>query len=269
MFKQVSNLSVITFKGGVRTKVFITLIILSVIAFVVVLPSFASFSMRQIREVATSLSLSLISFVLLVLTLFLGVHLIYKDIENRITHFTLSQPISRDAYILGKFVGLSIIIILSSILLAAFSSLTLLIADRLYSADMPIQWSNYLVAILMELIKTLVIGAFVILFSSFSTNMFLPLFGTIGIYIVGNVSQSIYDYIQGAYGEKLPYITVLVSKFAYYIFPNFTLYDYKFSAIYNLPISYEQTLVAILYALLYIAITLSLSIIIFRKREML
>ena len=269
MLNQIINLARVTFRGGVRTKVFITLLVLSVIAFLVIIPSFASFSMRQTREVATSLSLSLISFVLLVLALFLGIQLIYKDIEQRITHFVLSQPISRESYILGKFTGLSLIILLSSLILAVFSTITLVVADRLYTADLPIRWGNYFTAVTMEGIKTLVIAAFVILFSSFSTNVFLPLFGTIGVYIVGNTSQSIYDYIQSAYGEKLPYVTVLVSKIAYYIFPNLTLYDYKFYAIYNLDVSSRSVFIAIVYGVLYMAIILSISILVFRRREML
>lgn len=72
MVNHILNIAVVTLKGGLRTKVFVTIVILSVIASLIIIPSFASFSMRQIREVATSLSLSLISFVLVVLTLFLG-----------------------------------------------------------------------------------------------------------------------------------------------------------------------------------------------------
>lgn len=268
MFNHILNIAVVTLKGGLRTKVFVTIVILSVIASLIIIPSFASFSMRQIREVATSLSLSLISFVLVVLTLFLGVHLIYRDIEQRITYFTLSLPVSRESFLLGKFTGLSMIIIVSAIILSCMSSISLIIGDRLYAGDMPVRWDIYFAAVVMELIKTLVIGAFVILFSSFSTNIFLPLFGTIGIYIIGSVSQSIYDYIHTAYGKTLPQITVIVSKIVYYVFPNLTLYDYKFYAIYNLKVSPGSFIIAITYGLLYIAICLSASILVFRKREM-
>jgi ABC-type transport system involved in multi-copper enzyme maturation permease subunit len=181
----------------------------------------------------------------------------------------LSQPISREAYILGKFLGLTFIIILSGIILTGFSSITLLISDTLYSADLPIKWENYFISALMELSKTFLIAAFAILFSSFATNLFLPLFGTIGVYIIGSVTQSIYDYINSPYGEKLPYITVLISKIAYYIFPNLTAFDIKFKAIYNLPIKGMYILGVFSYEILYIVIILSLSVVIFRRREML
>lgn len=266
--KSSKALGIITFKGGLRTKVFITLIILSALCFILIIPAFASFSMRQLREVASSLSLSLISFVLLILTIFLGVQLLYRDIEQRIVHFTLSQPISRDAFVMGKFSGLVAILGVSAIILSGFSVITLLISDTLYEGDLPINWENYMLSVLMEFIKTLVIAGFAMLFSSFSTNLFLPLFGTIGIYIIGNASQAVYDYIQTAYGQKLPFITVLLSKAAYYVLPNLSLFDYKFNAVYNLPVNIASAGLALVYGFLYICSTIALSIIVFRRREM-
>jgi Cu-processing system permease protein len=265
----IKSIASITFKGGVRTKVFITLLALSGLCYLVIIPAFASFSMRQLREVATSLSLSLMSLVMLILTIFLGIQLLYKDIENRIAHFTLSQPVSRDSYLLGKFSGLVMILGISAGIMTIASSVTLVIADKMYQADLPVNWENYLLAVVMEFLKVLVIAGFAVLFSSFSTNLFLPLFGTVGIYIIGSASQSIYDYVRSAYGQKLPYITVLISKFAYYVIPNLSVFDYKFHAIYNLPVNIKSAGIALSYALLYVSITLCLSILIFRKREIL
>lgn len=268
-FKTSKSLAIITFKGGLRTKVFITLIILSALSFVIIIPSFASFSMRQLREVATTLSLSLLSSVLLVLTVFLGIQLIYRDIENRIALFTLSQPVSRDVFVIGKFGGLITILGVSTLILSGFSVVTILISDSLYQGDLPINWENYILSVIMEFIKTMIIAGFAMLFSSFSTNLFLPLFGTLGIYIIGSASQSIYDYIQSAYGQKLPYTTVLISKIAYYVLPNLSLFDYKFHAVYNLSVDINKVGLALLYGLIYTTATISLSLIIFRKKEIL
>lgn len=265
----IKSLSSITFKGGLRTKVFQSLLVISIISFVIIIPSFASFSMRQIREVATSLNLSLISFIMLVLTIFLGVQIFYRDIENRSAHLTLSKPLSRDTFVLGKFSGFVAILGLSVALLTLFSIITLLIADNMYKADLPIRWENYLLSLFMEFVKIILIGSFAVLFSSFSTNLFLPLFGTLGVYIIGSASQSVYDYLQTAYGAKLPAVTVVLVKAVYYILPNLSLFDYKFTAIYNLSVNIGTALYSTLYAVLYITVNLSISIIVFRKREML
>ncbi|MEM4711328.1 MAG: ABC transporter permease [Candidatus Woesearchaeota archaeon] len=269
MYKKVLNFAFITFKGGLRTKLFITVLVLSMIAFLLFIPAFSSLSMRQVREVATSLCLSLISFVSIVLTIFLGINLIYKDLENKIVYFALSQPVSRDIYIIGKYIGLSLIIVVSILILSLSSVICLMIADKLYEADLTIRWFNYFVAIVMESIKTLILGSFVLFFTSFSTNIFLPIFGSIGIYIIGTVIQTVYDYINSIYGKELPYITILISKFAYFILPNLSLYDYKFIAVYNLNISYNILLWSITYGFLYILIMLSIAALIFRKRELL
>ncbi len=73
------------------------------------------------------------------------------------------------------------ILVLSAAILSGFSIITLLISDSLYEGDLPVNWENYILSIFMEFIKSLVLAGFAMLFSSFSTNLFLPLFGTMGI----------------------------------------------------------------------------------------
>ncbi len=268
MFNRIVNLAIVTLKGGLRSKAVITVVILSGIVFLAIIPSFASFSMRQPREVATSLCLSMISFVLLVLTVFLSVTIIYKDLETRTTYFVLAQPLSRAQYLLGKFFGIVTILLLSWLVLTIFSIFTLLMAEGMYEADLPVRWVVYFGASFMEFMKMFVLAGVGLLFCSFSTNMFVPLFGTISIYISGNVIQSIYDYVSSAYGEKLPKVTVIVSKIAYWLLPNISAFDIKFKAIYNLPLHTREFILVSGYGLLYCTVVVSIAIMVFRRRQM-
>ncbi|MGA2152083.1 MAG: ABC transporter permease, partial [Geobacteraceae bacterium] len=58
-------------------------------------PSLSTFSMRQVQELAITLSLSSISLVLLVLALLLGSSAVWRDIERRYTASILALPVSR------------------------------------------------------------------------------------------------------------------------------------------------------------------------------
>lgn len=259
----------VTFKGGVRDRVFITLVIVSILCFVILVPSVSSLSMRQVREVAVSLSLSIISFVSLILTIFLGVNLVYRNIERRFAHSVISLPVSREKYILGKFIGLFSIMGSGLIIMSVFSVVGITIASKLYQSDIPMLWENFIAAVFFEFIILIIISSISIFFSSFSTNLFLPLFATIGTYIIGNVTQPVMDYINSPYGERLPMSSIYISTIVYYIFPNLSAFDLKFNAIYSRPISPMYMVTAIAYAALYIIIILSLSALIFRKRELL
>ncbi|MFA4828048.1 MAG: ABC transporter permease subunit [Thermodesulfovibrionales bacterium] len=259
----------VTFNGGVRDRVFITLVIVSILCFVVLVPSVSSLSMRQVREVAVSLSLSIISFVALILTVFLGVNLVYRDIERRFAHSVISLPVSREKYIFGKFIGLFSIIGSGLIIMSVFSVIGITIASKLYQSDIPMLWGYFTAAVFFEFIMLIIISSISIFFSSFSTNLFLPLFATIGAYIIGNVTQPVMDYINSPYGQKVPVSIVYISKLAYYIFPNLSAFDLKFNAIYSRPVSPMYMVTAIAYAALYIIIVLGLSMLIFRRRELL
>lgn len=265
----ISEIARITYKGGLRDKVVVTLLTISVLSFIIMIPAVSSMSMRQVREVAVSFSLSVLSLISLALTIFLGVTLFYRDMEQKFAQFVMALPVSRELYVLGKFLGLSAIIVTGVAILSIFSATGITLASRLYASTIPMLWENFAAAVFFELISLIIIASISILFSSFSTNIFLPLFASLGFYIIGNVSQTVMDYIRGPHGRDLPAFSLYLSKAAYYIFPNLTALDLKFYAIYSLPLSFMHLVTLLAYALLYLAIVLSLALFVFRTRELL
>lgn len=262
------EISKITFKGGIRDKVFITLIIISLISFLFVVPSISSMSMRQVREVSVGLSLTIISFISLILTIFLGINLVYRDMDRRFVHFTLSMPIGRDEYIIGKFMGLCAIIGTGFLILSLSSTIGITISSNIAKSGAVMAWENFIAALFLDFLSLVIIASISTLFSAFSTSIFLPLFASLGFYIAGNSIQTVSEYIKSSYGENLPFLSVLISKIAYYILPNLTAFDLKFNAIYGIPLSFGYLLSVIGYGLIYIVIIMSLTILIFRGREL-
>ena len=269
LLKTISEIAGITYKGGLKDKVFVTLLAISVLSFLVLIPAASSLSMRQVREVAVSLSLSMLSLVSLALTVFLGVTLFYRDIERRFAHSVMALPVSREKYLLGKFLGLSLIVGSGLLLLSSFVMIGISIASTIHQSTIPILWENFAAAVFFEFISLIIIAGISILFSSFSTNIFLPLFATLGFYVIGNVSQTVMDYIRSPHGKDLPSFSVYLSKAAYYIFPNLSALDLKFNAIYSLPLSPMHMITLLAYALLYLTVVLGLALLIFRRRELL
>jgi len=97
------NIMQITLKGIFRDRVFQGIMALGVLFLFI--PSAASLSMRQVTELSITLSLSLISFILLLLAVFLGATSIWKDMERRYTFSVLSLPLSRSSYLWGASVA--------------------------------------------------------------------------------------------------------------------------------------------------------------------
>ena len=240
----------VTLKGGLKGKVFTAITVVALIFNIFIIPAVSLMSMRLVAETAITIFLSLVSFVLIILTIFLGVNLIFADIERNITFTVLSLPITRSQYIFGKFYGLVGIVLACALILFCSSFISITISSIFYPPVIPISWLNIFLALFFNVLKMAIIGAFSIFFSSFSTNLFLPLFATVGIYIIGSMTQEIMNFINTPYGMKLPAITQFISKGVYYIFPNLELLDLKAKAIYSLPLGIKYIFFSIGYSII-------------------
>ena len=107
----------ITFKGALRDRLFKGIAVGAF--FLLLVPAVSPLSMRQVVELSITLSLSLISVILLLLSVFLGGTSLWKDIERRYTYGVLGLPLTRTSYLLGKFLGIAACLFLTTLLLGA------------------------------------------------------------------------------------------------------------------------------------------------------
>jgi ABC-type transport system involved in multi-copper enzyme maturation permease subunit len=258
------NIIFLTLKTTIKDRIF--LVILSMLLLFTSVPVFASFSMRQIQEIAITISITLNSFILLFLAMFGGVATIWRDIERKHTYTILSYPITRHSYFLGRFIGFIIIMLIITVLNFMVSCVMINIAASTYKSQLPIVWGSIGIAFFMTFLKYVLLMGYGFFFSAFSTSFFTPFFSTIAIYVAGNASQGVYDYIMKSseHSETLKNII----KGVYYIFPNFSSFDFTAYATYALPINYQSVLMTIVYFSIYLMIIASFGIIVFSKRDM-
>lgn len=95
----------VTIRGIFRDRVFHGILLTSVIFLFI--PSISTLSMRQVTELSATLSLSLISFILLLLSVFLGGTSLWRDMERRYSFSVLGLPITRSGYLFGRFAGVA------------------------------------------------------------------------------------------------------------------------------------------------------------------
>jgi Cu-processing system permease protein len=259
------NIASLTFIGVFRDKVFRGILMTS-LAFLLI-PSVSTLSMRQVTELSLTLSLSLISFILLLLSIFLGGTSLWKDMERHYSISVLGLPISRASYIMGKFSGIAGFLGLTTVLLGAVCCFTAWYVSGTYPPDRPIIWNNVLFAIIFDAMKYVLLIAFAFLFSSVSTSFFLPVFGTISIFFIGSATQGVHDYIHSLAGQSFsPFLSKVVTLL-YYILPNLSAFDLKVNAIYGVGLSTAGLAMTFGYFVIYISILMTLSSMIFTRRE--
>lgn len=256
----------ITLKGIFRDRVFQGIMVLALLFLLI--PSAATFSMRQVTELALTLCLSLISFILLLLTVFLGATSIWRDIERRYTYSVLSLPLQRSDYLLGRFLGIALFLCLTILFLGLIAAGAIAYTSSVFPQNRPMVWGYVLVALGFDLLRYILLAAIALLLSTLSTSFFLPIFGTISIYWVGSFSQDVYDFLQTPSGTALSPLVRQCAKCLYYILPNLSAFDYKVNAIYALAPDAGGMLMTLGYFGVYVSFLLCVAAIILGRKEL-
>ena len=261
-----TSLMFVTLKGVFRDRVFHGILMTAVLFLFI--PSVASLSLRQVTELSTTLALSLISFILLLLAVFLGGTCFWKDMERRYSFSVLGLPMKRSSYLLGKFCGTALFLFLVALLLLVVTLAVVFYASGIYPSTRPIAWGYIGLAVCYDALKYTILIAFAFLFSTVSTSFFLPIFGTVSLFLVGSATQEAYDFILTPTGQQLPGVVKAVAKGLYYILPNFSAFDLKINAIYGIKVVGYGSFLTLAYFLVYTAMVLFLATVIFSRKEL-
>ena len=266
--RQLAAFLAVAIRGGVRDRVLAAIV---VVGFLLALttPVVATFSMRQVLALATSYSLSIIGLMGLLLTLYIAMGLLARDLEQGLVHTICSLPISRTTYLLGKFLGLAILIFIAVAVLGLFSAGALFVLERIYPAERAFSW-GFFIGLWFQYWVFLIVGAITMLFSTVATSNFLPLALSVGIYFGSYSTEAVRYFIQsGAGQERLGPAVRAFGQAVYWILPNFSAFDLKAEIIYGVALNIRELMLAQLYALAYLGILLVLATLAFNRREFL
>ena len=262
------SLAYITFKEGIKNRAIFGIFIMVVLMLAAVV-TLTNLFMRDIVKVAADLSLATISFSGLLMTLFIGTNLLAKDIDKRTIYMVISRPVSRAQYVIGKFIGLSLLVMVSVAFLGLVSSLPVYFAGLGYQNPQSIfKWHIYFIAILFIAMKLTLIGSVIIFFSSITSTSFITLVLTIATYLIGSTNEV----VKGILDAKIEGLTISpmmegIIKFVYYVFPNLSAFDMKIQAAHGLPIPLGYFLWVSAYWLVYMAVMIAAGSLIMRRRE--
>jgi ABC-type transport system involved in multi-copper enzyme maturation permease subunit len=131
-------------------------------------------------------------------------------------------------------------------------------------------WQAIILADGLTVLMLIVLSAVSFLFASFTSSSFITLILTIITYIIGQSLSGVKALLEAPsheIGFTVSPVTMNMVKAAYYLFPNLSLFDIKLQAAHDLPISLSFVIWTVVYGLVYIAISITLAALIFRKKE--
>lgn len=254
---RVGSITLHNFKESVRDKVLYNLIVFALLLIGAAI-LFGSISIGIERVILVNLGLAAISIFGLVMAIFIGIGLVWKEIERRTIYNILSKPLSRAEFILGKYFGLLLTLVVNtSIMTAGFYLALLWQKGRLERSDLAPLEAVYFILLQLALVVGLAL-----LFSCISSPVLSAVF-TLCLYVIGHFLNDMRGFGQQSRSVVLEKITSLL----YYLLPNFGGFDVITRVAHGEMLPGYVLVANSLYALLYAAILVSAAILVFQERE--
>jgi len=261
------SLAQTTIREGLRNRLFLAVFFMGCLV-LLGLQFLAGLSMRQPYQAAMAYNLAAINIIGVLLTLFLGVNLVFRDVNSRVIHPVLAQPIKRSTYIFGQFLGLFSLIFLIISCLGICGAAGLSLVEYFHPDMGSFSWIKYLWAINSQIFGLSLLGALTIFFTSFASSSILPFLLSCGIYAIGLTAKATKEFLETPYGQQN--FTPLIKKTivtVYYTMPNFSFFNLNRQAIYDLPLQTSQVVFIFLYWLLYCSTLLCAASLLFNRRD--
>ncbi len=254
---RIGTIALGAFTESVRERVLYNLIVFAflMIGSAILLGSI-SVGVEQI--VLVNLGLAAISFFGLLIAIFIGIGLVSKEIERRTIYNILSKPVTRAEFILGKYAGLVLTLLVNTAIMTAGFYAALAFQER----GLALHDLALLVAVYFILLQLAMVVGIAIFFSCISTSLLSAVF-TFCIFVIGNFSGDIRGFGQESGSPVLQKLTAVI----YYLLPNFRDFNVIDQVAHGVRIPALLITANTCYALLYIAVLLSAAILIFEERE--
>jgi ABC-type transport system involved in multi-copper enzyme maturation permease subunit len=250
---RIISISLNTFRENLREKLLYNLLIfaLLMIGSSILL---SRLTLGDYHRLILDLGLASINIFGVLIAIFVGISLVSKEIDKKTIYTIISKPVSRYAFLLGKYLGLVITLLANTIVMI----IGLLIVLQVMDVPITALLFKSLATIFIEL---MVITAVALLFSTFTSSTLSAIF-TLAIYVIGHLSADL-----KTFGDKLETMGRGVVNALYYVMPNLERFNLKGHVTNHVDVPTTDLLLTLAYGLSYTAMLLLLSAMIFQRRD--
>ena len=262
-------LTKITFKEGIRSKVLYGIALLSCLLFTCNLFITQLFAF-DLGKVAIDVGFSVLSMAGLSIIFFLGIGVLSKDIHQRNICMVICHPIPRWKYVIGKFSGLALFLVVAIGVLGLFAALSLWLGTQMVGGmQVPrdFSWSMLFLTVFFNLLSLLVIMAIGFVFTVVTTSIYLSMLLTFFVYLIGHTLDTIVKVLVKAYFVKADDLFVKGMKLMTWVFPNLAAFDLKSNLAYGLPQSVSYLAWLASYGLTYACIVITMTTVILHHKD--
>jgi ABC-type transport system involved in multi-copper enzyme maturation permease subunit len=247
-------IAVNTFRENLRDKILYNLLYFALLL-IGASVLMGDLTIAEHNKIVTDMGLAAINLVGVIIAIFVGIGLVNKEIERRTVYTIMARPISRVQFILGKYAGLVLTLLVNMAIMLAVYLLTL----WMYRA--PVHWA-LLQAVELIFVELLLVTALALLFSTFSSST-LSAIMTLGLYVIGHLTADLKGIAERSQSDAVK----AVMTGLYYFCPNLEALNVKGQAAVGKTVDLSYQMAASSYGLLYAALLLTVACVIFQRRD--
>lgn len=249
-----------TFREAVRNKILYSLLFFAVLVILSAL-AFGTLTLHEEVRMTRDIGLFGIDFFGVVIAIFVGVNLLYKELDLKTVYTILPKPMQRWEFVLGKWLGMLLTLAVQVGLMALVLGAALAFQGARF--DVPMAKAVWLL-----FLNVMVVTSIAVFFSAMSSP-FLSGFFALGCFVVGRSLPEI-----RALGAKSGEATRTLLDLGSQILPNLHLFYPSGTIIGAERVSVHETFVGFdylvsttAYGVGYSVIVLALAMLVFRKRD--
>jgi Cu-processing system permease protein len=257
------------FKESVRDRVlyaigaFALLLVASAIAI-------GQITAGQDVKIIKDLGLATIELAGALMTVFIGVGLVSREIERRSIFGLLAKPLPRWEFIVGKYLGLVVTIAFNLWMMAVALWIVLAWTGWMTPENIRRSWEapavdpRLAVAVLMITAEMALLTAVALFFSTFSSSGLVSIGLTVGVFVAGLLSTDLRNFSDIVVTHEA--VATLVAAIGW-VLPAFSEFDVKSQVVHGLPIGTGFVTMSLLYAAVYVTALVGASVAVFSRRE--
>src|SRR5258708_18139772 len=256
-WRRVAAIARNAFREAVRDRVLYNLVL-----FVLLLIAGAIFlgeiSAGQDAKIIVDLGLSAMLLFGVFIAIFVGVGLVYKEIERRTLYAILPKPIGRGQFLVGKYIGVCLTLLVNVLIMGVGVSLALIYVQRGWD---PLAFKIW-PAILLIYVELMIVTGVALLFSTFSSPALSALL-TFFVFIIGHFRADLKTLGNSAGSVAARWLF----RSLYYGLPNLSNYSMITAAAHGYVPEVRAIAVSVAYAIFYIVVLLAAATLVFSRRN--
>jgi ABC-type transport system involved in multi-copper enzyme maturation permease subunit len=243
-----------TFKENLRDKILYNLVFFGLLLIGSSL-LLSTLTIGERSKIIADLGLASVNLFGVLIAIFVGISLVNKEIERRTIYTIVAKPVSRYEFLIGKYAGLMLTLLVNMSIMAIGFMLTMLLGAGGFDLAL-------LKALGLIFVELLVITAVAVLFSTFTSPTLSAIF-TLSVYVIGHLTADLK--LLGV--KSVNVLSKVVLDGLYYALPNLEYFNIKGQVVHRMPIESWYVLTALGYGLCYTAAILVLACVVFQRRD--